>query len=110
MTGVAREVGFCDAVVFAAFAKLLKTKLAEFEQKREEQNIPRIEIKCVEFANFNNDNKIIDDYGIPMRVGLYYLTPRMTIDTNFYLSNQVFHIIILDSKGEIFDEYDIKNH
>lgn len=109
LTGVAREVGFCDAVVFAAFAKLLKTKLAEFEQKREEQNIPRIEIKCVEFANFNNDNKIIDDYGIPMRVGLYYLTPRMTIDTNFYLSNQVFHIIILDSKGEIFDEYDIKN-
>lgn len=62
----------------------------------------------MEFANFNNDNKIIDDYGIPMRVGLYYLTPRMTIDTNFYLSNQVFHIIILDSKGEIFDEYDIK--
>ena len=66
----------------------LKTKLAEFEQKREEQNIPRIEIKCVEFANFNNDNKIIDDYGIPMRVGLYYLTPRMTIDTNFYLSER----------------------
>ena len=33
----------------------------------------------------------------------------MTIYTNFYLSNQVFHIIILDSKGEIFDEYDIKN-
>lgn len=33
LTGVAREVGFCDAVVFAAFAKLLKTKLAEFEQK-----------------------------------------------------------------------------
>lgn len=62
-------------------------------------------VKSVDFGNTYKDCSIINDYGTPIRVGSYYINPRLDIQTLRTATVKI-HIVAYDRNNKKRYEYD----
>ncbi len=135
LTGVARDMLTKDAATYNEFKAALQAVLKENRPKQTKApqtpktpqtpkkqptpqtpktphtTTPRVNdtgeiiVKSVDFGNTDKNRSIIDDFGSPIRVGSYYVNPRLDIMTMRTATVKI-HIVAYDRNGKKSYEYD----